>query len=82
MAKKTEKTLEDISKKLNALISLTLRNLIGEKDFSGKVKRKKGTSALVNYLADFGLDSKDIAKILGTPIGSVRTLLTPKRRKH
>jgi DNA-directed RNA polymerase specialized sigma24 family protein len=36
---------------------------------------------LTRYLADMGLDSKDIAEILGTPLQSVRTLLTPTRRK-
>ncbi len=76
----TEDTLLKISKKLNVLISLSLRQLSGEKDL-GKQKRKLGTGELARYLADFGLEPKDIAEILGAPLQSVRTLLTPKRRK-
>jgi hypothetical protein len=71
----------DISKKLNVLIALSLRQLLGEKDFSAKGKRKSGTGDLVRFLADMGLDAKDIAEISGSPLGSVRTLLTPTRRK-
>jgi hypothetical protein len=75
-----EKILSDISKKLNALISISLRNLVGDKEFGSKHGRK-GIGELARYLADLGVDSKDIAEILGAPIASVRTLLTPKRRK-
>ncbi len=71
--------LETISKKLSVLISLSLRSLLGNKDFIGKSRR--GTGEFVNYLADFGLNAKDIAEILDAPVQSVRTLLTPKRRK-
>ncbi len=74
-----EKLFEDISKKLNILISLNLRSLIDDKDFARRDKR--GTGDFVNYLADFGLDAKDIAAILAAPVQSVRTILTPKRRK-
>lgn len=81
MAEKTKKNIEEISKKLNVLLSLILRDLIQDKDFSTRKKRKQDVSKFVYYLADFGLDAKDIAKILGAPIQSVRTLLTPKRRK-
>ncbi len=77
----TEETLLKISKKLNVLISLSLRRSSGEKDVVGKQKRKLGTGELARYLADFGLEAKDIAEILGAPLQSVRTLLTPKRRK-
>ncbi len=82
MKSETEKLLEGISRQLNVLISLTLRNLTEDKDLANKDKRKKGASGLVNYLASFSLDAKDIAAILGAPLGSVRTLLTPKRRKR
>lgn len=77
----TEKTLSEISKKLNVLISLSLRQLLGDKEFSGKKKRKHGVGETARYLADMGLDAKDIAEITGAPLQSIRTLLTPKRRK-
>ena len=75
-----EKILSDISKKLNVLISLSLKHLAGEKEFHSKGGRK-GIGEQARYLADVGLDSKDIAEILGSPVASIRTLLTPKRRK-
>lgn len=75
-----EKMFFDISSKLSVVISLLLRQLIGDKDFS-KRKRKQRIAELVHYLADFGLDAKEIAEIVGSPITSVRTLLTPTRRK-
>lgn len=77
----SEEHLDIVSKKLNVLIALSLRNLLGDTDFVTARKGKRGTGAMVNYLADMGLDAKDIAAILGTPLQSVRTLLTPNRRK-
>ncbi|HVS27897.1 MAG TPA: hypothetical protein VHE58_11500 [Burkholderiales bacterium] len=79
----SEKSLSEISKKLNVLISLSLRQLLSDKEFigTGTGKRKRGVGELARYLADMGLDAKDIAEILGAPVQSVRTLLTPKRRK-
>jgi hypothetical protein len=77
----TEKENQEISKKLNVLIALSLRQLLGNKDFSQKAKRKQGAGELTRYLANMGLDAKDIAEILGSPLQSVRTLLTPTRRK-
>lgn len=74
-----EKHLGDISAKLNALLSVSLRILLEDRDFT-KGKRRPGAGGLVSYLASFGLNAKDIATILGTPVQSVRTLLTPKRR--
>jgi hypothetical protein len=71
----------DMSRKLNVLIALSLRQLLGDRDFSAKGKRKHGTGDVVRYLADMGLDAKDIAEIVGSPVTSVRTLLTPTRRK-
>jgi len=76
-----EKTLVEISKKLSVLISLTIRQLSGDKEFGTKAKRKQGVGDIARYLVDMGLDTKDIAEILGAPLASVRTLLTPKRRK-
>jgi hypothetical protein len=72
---------DDLSKKMNVLIALSLRQLAGDKDFAGVSKRKKGIGDLAQYLNRMGLDTKDIADILGYPVTSVRTLLTPKRRK-
>jgi hypothetical protein len=71
----------EISKKLNVLIALSLRQLQDDKIFGGKVKRKQRVGEIVHYLADMGLDAKDIASIVGSPLTSVRTFLTPTRRK-
>lgn len=81
MAKPTADQLAlEISQKLNVLIALSLRLLTGDKSFT-KGGRKQGAGELVHYLADMGLDPKDIAQITGSPLGSVRTLLTPTRRR-
>ncbi len=77
----TEKILTEVSKKLNVLIALSLRQLIGEKEFSGGEKRKQGVGEIARYLNNMGIEAKDIAEITGAPLQSVRTLLTPKRRK-
>ena len=77
----TEKALLEVSKKLNVLISLSIRQLLGDKAFAGKEKRKQGVGDLARYLFDMELDAKDIAEILDAPLPSVRTLLTPTRRK-
>lgn len=77
----TNKQPDNLSRKMNVLIALSLRQLLGDKDFSSGGKRKKGVGDLVQYLDGMGLDAKDIADILGSPVTSVRTLLTPTRRK-
>lgn len=77
----TEKTLSEVSKKLNVLIALSFRQLFGDKEFSSSDKRKQGVGEITRYLNSMGLDAKDIAEITGAPLQSVRTLLTPKRRK-
>jgi hypothetical protein len=77
----TEREFAEISKKLNALISISLRQLLNDKEFGTRARRKHGTGDAVRYLADMGLDAKDIAEILGAPVQSVRTLLTPARRR-
>jgi hypothetical protein len=71
---------DDVSAKLNVLIALSLRQLIGDKDFSKMVKRQ-GAGDIARYLSEMGLGANDIAPIIGSPVASVRTLLTPKRRK-
>lgn len=76
-----EKEYAEISKKLNVLISLSLRQLLGDKEFSASERRKQGTGELARYLNNMGLDAKDISEITGAPLQSIRTLLTPKRRK-
>lgn len=70
-----------ISAKLNVLIAIAIKQLVGEKTFSTSGKRKQGAGEMVHYLSDMGLDAKDIAQIVGSPVTSVRTLLTPTRRK-
>ena len=77
----TEKILTEVSKKLNVLIALSLRQLVGEKEFSGGEKRRQGVGEIARYLNSMGLEAKDIAEITGAPLQSVRTLLTPRRRK-
>ncbi len=81
MAGDADYGLVEVSRKLNVLIALSLRQLIGDAEFSGKGKRKQGVGDLVHYLANMGLEAKDIADIVGSPITSVRTFLTPTRRK-
>ena len=49
-------------------IALSLRQLLGDADFSPKGKRKHGVGDLVRYLADMGLDAKDISEIVGSPL--------------
>ncbi len=71
---------DHVSRKLNVLIALSLRQLIGDKNFA-KGKRKQGVGEIVHFLADMGLEANDIAEIVGSPVTSVRTLLTPTRRK-
>jgi hypothetical protein len=70
----------DVSAKLNVLIALTLKQLTGQKGFV-KAKRNQGAGEIVHFLAEMGLDAKDIAAIVGSPVTSVRTMLTPTRRK-
>ena len=77
----SEKILGEISQKLNILIALTLKQLLRDKEFSWGEKRKQGVGEIARYLNNMGLDAKDIAEITGAPLQSIRTLLTPKRRK-
>lgn len=77
----TETENSEVSKKLNVLIAISLRQLLGNTEFGGKKTRKTGAGELARYLADLGLGAKDIADIIGAPLQSVRTLLTPTRRK-
>jgi hypothetical protein len=49
----------EMGRKLNVLIALSLRQLLGDKDFSAKGRRKHGTGDVVRYLAEMGLDAKD-----------------------
>ena len=77
----TEKLLFEISKKLNVLIALSLRQILGDHEFSSGRRRKQGVGEIARYLNALGLEAKDIAEITGAPLTSIRTLLTPKRRK-
>ncbi len=77
----SEKLPLELSNKLNVLISLSLRKLADNREFTKKEKKKRGVDENARYLADMGLEMKDIAQILGAPLASVRTLLTPSQRK-
>jgi hypothetical protein len=76
----TEELLKNISNKLNVIISLNLKRIIGDGDFFRKEKRTQGAGEIIRYLDSMGLNKKDIAEITGSPLASVKTLLTPKRR--
>lgn len=75
-----DKLAADISAKLNVLIALSIKQMLGQTTFSAKSKRNQGVGEVVHFLADMGMDPKDIAKVVGSPLTSVRTLLTPARR--
>jgi len=75
-----EKLAPEISAKLNVLIALSFKQVTGDTTFEDS-KRRSGIGEKARFLANFGLEPKDIGDILGAPITSVRTLLTPKRRK-
>jgi hypothetical protein len=75
----TEILLRDISQKLNILISLYLRSG-SQVDLTLKGS-KRGVGDIARYLSSMGLDAKDVAAITGSPLASVRTLLTPGRKK-
>lgn len=77
----SDEQLDDLSKKMNVLIALSLRRLTGQTSFDPKSKRSKGTGDVVQFLGEMGLSAKDISQIIGSPVTSVRTLLTPGRRK-
>lgn len=75
------KILQDISNKLNVLISLNLGRENDMRLFEKGGERIQGVGAMTRYLSDMGLDANNISDILGAPLASIRTLLTPKRRK-
>lgn len=75
------KLLTEISKKLNILISMSLGRINDTRQFEKDGERIQGVGAMTRYLSDMGLEPEDISEILGAPLQSVRTLLTPKRRK-
>lgn len=80
MSDNSEKILEDISRKLNALLALTLQIIADTKQSGNQRRKKRARGELVRYFGRLGLDAKDIAAILGAPLQSVRTFLTPKMR--
>lgn len=71
--------LEEQSRKLNVVISLLLRQLVRDTDFT--TKKRKGTGELAIYLDRQGLSYQAIAAILDSPITSVRELVTRNKRK-
>ena len=66
--------LEEQSRKLNVVIALLLRVLLKDDDFTEK--KRKGTGELAVYLRRHGLGYEDIAAILGSPVASVRELVS------
>jgi len=77
----TDKLLKEISNKLNVLISMSLERINDTRQFEKDGERIQGVGVMTRYLSDMGLDPEDISEILGTSLQSIRTLLTPKRRK-
>ena len=75
------KLLTEISKKLNVLISISLGRINDTRQFENNGERIQGVGAMTRYLSDMGLEPEDISEIIGAPLQSIRTLLTPKRRK-
>jgi hypothetical protein len=73
--------LREISSKLSALIAIGLRQLNGDAEFANTSKRKQGVGDTARYLAEFGLGAPDIALIVGAPVQSIRTQLTPSAKK-
>lgn len=76
----TKESNNDLSNKMNVLIALLLKLNSDETTVAIK-KRKANVGNQARYLAEMGLNPKDIALILGAPITSIRTLLTPSRKK-
>lgn len=74
---KIELLLSEISNKLTVLIAISLRQLENEKLF--EKSRKIGETA--RYLGNMGLDAKTIADVVGAPLSSIRTLLTPSQKE-
>lgn len=77
----SEEEILKISKKLNVLIAFSIRQLFNDADFSNKSRKKNGLGDLARHLSNMGLDPNDISEIVGSPVQSIRTLLTPKRQK-
>jgi DNA-directed RNA polymerase specialized sigma24 family protein len=73
--------LAEISNKLSVLIALSIRFNSVEKLLEAGDRSKRGVGELVRYLDGMGLSAPDISRITGSPVTSVRTLLTPGRKK-
>lgn len=71
--------LQEQSRKLNVIIALLLYLLLKDDDFTQK--KRKGTGELAVYLKRHGLEYQDIAAILGSPVASVRELVSRGSRK-
>jgi hypothetical protein len=71
--------LQEQSRKLNVIIALLLHLLLKDDDLTQK--KRKGTGELAVYLKRHGLEYQDIAAILGSPVASVRELVSRGSRK-
>jgi hypothetical protein len=78
MTEATDKLLYEISKKLNILLAISLRQLPTDGPPLHQKIQKIGETS--RFLATAGLGANDIAKIVGAPVTSVRTLLTPGQK--
>ena len=73
--------LAALSRKMNVVISLLIRLLTGNQSFEKDQKGKKGTADIAVYLRGHDLSYEDIAGIIGSPIGSVREMVSRETRK-
>jgi len=77
MADKALVNQTDLSQKLNVVIALLLHFAAKDEDFNDG-KRKTGD--LASFLRNHGLEYTDIAAILGSPIASLRVLVSIRKR--
>jgi hypothetical protein len=71
--------LQEQSRKLNVIIALLLHLLLKDDDLTQK--KRKGTGELAVFLKGHSLEYQDIAAILGSPVASVRELVSRGSRK-
>jgi hypothetical protein len=57
LTKVTKDRSDELSMKLNALISLSVRQLTGDRDFKTSAKRKSNVGDQARYLSSLGLDA-------------------------
>lgn len=70
---------EQISRKLDVVISLLIRALTKNDSFASR-KNKRGTGEVAIFLRGFGLSYEEIAAITEAPVASVRELVSRNKR--